>query len=103
MRKRDLEKCTCVTVGRIVQIENRGHDCPIIVTVKYEIDGTCYRISESKKYKIEIIKFGFLPVGQRSVPKLGNVVVGDPVRVSYNPADPEMAYLTDNTGKINVT
>lgn len=97
-----MERCTQVIEGKVVEIKIKGLDFPTIVTVKYEISGVVYMISESKKYRNETIKLGFLPIGQKKIPKLGSVVVGDSVSVSYNPACPSMAYLTNNVGKINV-
>lgn len=97
-----MNRCTQVTQGRVVEIQKRGLDFPTIVIVTYEVSGVSYQISESKKYSTEIIKLGFLPIGQKKIPKLGGVLVGDLVSVSYNPACPYMAYLTDNVGKINV-
>ena len=55
-----------------------------------------------KKYSNETVRLGFLPIGQKKIPKLGSIVVGDTVSVSYNPMSPDMAYLTHNVGKINV-
>ena len=97
----DKKKCTRVTEGKVVEIKNKGLDFPTIVTVEYEVTGMSYRLSESKKYRNETIKIGFLPIGQRKITKLGGVVVGDLVRVSYNPDCPNMAYLTDNEGRVN--
>ena len=102
MKQKDMDKCTHVTEGKVVEIKNRGLDFPVIVTVEYEISGIAYQISESKKYSNETIKLGFLPIGQKKIPKLGSIVVGDTVSVSYNPMSPDMAYLTHNVGKINV-
>ena len=102
MKKKDMKKCTQVIDGTVIEVKKKGLDFPTIVTVKYEVSGVCYQIAESKKYGNEFIKIGFLPVGQKRIPKLGSVVVGSSVSVSYNPACPEMAYLTDNVGKVNV-
>ena len=102
MKKKDMEKCTEVTEGKVIEIKKRGHDFPTLVTVAYTVSGVSYQICESKKYRNETVKLGFLPIGQKKIPKLGGVVVGDAVSVSYNPLCPEMAYLTDNVGKINV-
>lgn len=102
MKKKDMDKCTKVTEGKVIEIKKRGHDFPTIVTVEYEVSGVFYQISESKKYSNETIKIGFLPVGQKKIPKLGSVVAGDVVSVSYNPLCPDMAYLTNNVGKINI-
>ena len=33
---------------------------------------------------------------------MGKIIVGDIVNISYNPSDPQEAFLTDNTGKINI-
>lgn len=102
MKKKDMAKCTQVTEGKIIEIKNKGLDFPTVVTVAYEVSGISYQISESKKYSNETIKLGFLPIGQKKIPKLGSVVVGDKVSVSYNPVAPDMAYLTHNVGKSNI-
>ena len=102
MKKKDMQRCTQLTNGIVIDLKNKGLDFPTIVTVEYEVLGVFYQISESIKYRSEFIKIGFLPIGQKKIPKLGSTVVGSSVRVSYNPDNPDVAYLPDNIGKINV-
>lgn len=102
MRKKDKKKCTQLTEGIVIDVNNKGLDFPTIITVQYEVAGVSYRIAESKKYSNETTKIGFIPISQKKIPKLGNVVVGSSVSVSYNPNCPKMAFLTNNVGKINV-
>lgn len=101
MTKKDMAKCTKITDGMVVDIKSYGLDCPTFITVKYDVLDKSYQISESMKYTSKAIKIGFLPIGQRKIPKLGSVVVGSTVSVSYNPDCAEMAFLTDNVGRMN--
>lgn len=94
--------CTDCTEGKIAQLVIKGQDFPTVVVVHYEVDGTVYELRESMKLKSEKIKFGFLTIGQKRVPVLGNTSVGSKVRVLYDPRNPADAYMPDNTGKINV-
>ena len=48
------------------------------------------------------IKLGFLPIGQKRVPVIGDIRAGSPVKVSYNPEDPAEAFISCNCGKSNV-
>lgn len=69
--------------------------------------GYIFKLSaESRVLRCSVIQWPsssrFLPIGQKKIPKLGSIVVGDTVSVSYNPMSPDMAYLTHNVGKINV-
>ncbi len=102
MRKKDMLKCSAQTTGRIVEVKSKGLDFPTIVTVTYHVAGKQYQISESKKYRNVPIKLGFLTIGQKKIPKLGDAPVGSEVLVSYDPAEPGLAYLPDNIGKENV-
>ncbi|HHU53185.1 MAG TPA: hypothetical protein GXZ43_03790 [Clostridiaceae bacterium] len=99
--KRKKKRCTANTTGQIVNIRSKGLDCPTIITVQYQVDNQLYEVKESIKLRSEIIKLGFLPIGQRKIPVMGNTAVGNPARVSYNPDNPSDAYLTDNIGIMN--
>lgn len=94
--------CTETTTGKIIDLKVKGQDFATIIKVQYEIDGNTYTIDESIKLKSEKIKFGFLTIGQKRVPVMGNTSVGTMVRVMYNPSAPEDAFLPDNVGKTNV-
>ena len=61
-----------------------------------------YSISESIKLKIGKIKIGFLPIGQKRVPVIGNTAVRSPAMVNYNPNNPAESYITYNIGKANI-
>lgn len=94
--------CTAETIGSVTAVKVKGQDFPTIVTVTYEANGYSYEDSESIKLRSQPIKLGFLTVGQKRVPVLGNTSVGSKVRVLYNPNNPEEAYLPDNSGIIIV-
>lgn len=100
--KKNMLRCTMETCGTVSQIKDKGIDFPTMVTVQYEVNNKIYEVTESKKYKNEFTRVGFLPVGQRRIPKLGNVILGSIVRVSYNPDVPSESFLPDNVGKVNV-
>ena len=94
--------CTEATTGKIIDLKAKGQDFATIIKVQYEVDGNFYTIDESIKLKSEKIKLGFLTIGQKRVPVMGNTSVGTSVRVMYNPSVPEEAFLPDNIGKANV-
>lgn len=100
--KVNRELCSSIIVGKIVNLKIKGQDFPTIIEVQYEVNNNIYTISESIKLKSEKIKIGFLPIGQKKVPILGDTRVGSVVRVAYNDNNPQEAYLIDNVGKINV-
>ncbi len=94
--------CTAIISGIIVDLRVKGLDSPTVITVRYEVGGRIYEIEDSIKLRSETIKIGFLPVGQKRVPVMGNTSVGSTARVSYNPTNPAEAFLTDNIGKSNI-
>lgn len=89
------------TIGTIVEVKDRGINHPNVITVRYEAGGIEYQITETVKLKSEPIKIGFLPIGQRKIPVMGNTAVGTEVVVVYDPDCPEKGKLRDNIGKIN--
>lgn len=91
-----------MVVRTVKSVKVRGQDFPTIITVPYTVDGNSYDISKSIKLKSQTIKLGFIPIGQKRVPVLGNTAVGSSIRVMYNPENPSEAYLTDNIGPDNV-
>ncbi len=73
-----------------------------MVTVEYVVDGKNYKITESIKWKCELIKIDFLPIGQKCYAKMGATTVGSTAEISFNPNNPAEAFITKNVGKINV-
>lgn len=100
--KINMTNCTHCVEGTIDQLVIKGQDFPTVMVVHYAVGGYSFELRESVKLKSEKIKLGFLTVGQKRVPALGNTSVGSKVRVLYNPDDPAEAYLPDNLGKANV-
>lgn len=96
----DKKKCTEIADGIVINLKVMGLEHASIVTVKYEVNDTSYEISETVKLKSECIKLGFIPIGQRKVSRI-NSSVGSIVKVSYNPSNPQEAFLTENIGNIN--
>ena len=78
------KKCTARVMGVVTDVRSRGLDFP-----------------DAIKLKSEIIKLGFLPVGQRKTPVMGNTQIGTGVEISYDPDKPERAYITENKGIMN--
>lgn len=93
--------CTEQTVGNIVDIKCRNSEGVAKITVRYNVNGMEYTIRESLKLISKMIKVGGMPIGQRKVPRLGNVKIGTQLRVQYNPSKPQKAFLSDNVGRIN--
>lgn len=100
--KKTIANCNCLAEGTIDQVIIRGQDFPTILVVHYEVHGRTFELKESVKLKSEKKKLGFLTIGQKRVPVLGNTSVGSKVRVLYNSDNPDEAYLPDNIGKANV-
>ncbi len=59
-------------------------------------------VTESIKLKSEIIKWGFIPIGQNCFPVMGDTTVGSKASISYNPIKPEEAFITKNIGRVNI-
>lgn len=97
------KKCTAQTRGKIINKRSLGVNQPTMIYVRYEVDGTSYEFFETMKYGTEVATIGKnIPIGQKSKPKLGSTEIGKRVNVNYNPKKPEMAYLTDNVGIVDV-
>ena len=58
------------TTGIVLDIKSKGHDCPTIATIEYQVNGIKYIIKESLKLKSQAIKIGVLPVAQKLTPKV---------------------------------
>lgn len=93
-------KCTETTIGKIKNLKNKGLESTTLITVEYQVEGIYYIITESVKLKSRMIKLGFLPIGQKKVPVMGDISVGRPAMVNYDPSDPSKAFITKNIGKI---
>jgi hypothetical protein len=94
--------CTQTVEGCVKELRVNGQDFPTMITVEYLVAGNTYIVTESIKVKNEKIKLGFLPIGQKRVPVMGNTTVGSSAMVSYNPNNPVEAFITHNIGKANV-
>jgi len=87
--------------GRIVEFKVKGQDFPSVVKVEYEVDGKKYEITETVKLIGKAIKFGFLPIGQKKIPKI-DCTIGNVVSILYDEKYPEKAHIEGNDGIINV-
>lgn len=88
------------TKGIVVDLKIKATVDPIVATIEYEVDGVKYTIKESLKLKNEAIKIGFIPIGQRQIPKV-KCQKGDTVIVVYDSKKPQKAHLKGNDGVIN--
>ncbi len=87
-------------IGIVIDLKDRGLDHPTTVTVQYEVEGQKYTIKETIKLRSEVIKLGFLPIGQRQIPKV-SCKKGETVIVEYNEKKPEKGHIKGNDGLIN--
>ena len=94
--------CTQTVEGCVKKIKVKGLGFPTMISVEYQVADNTYVVTESLKLKSEIIKLGFLPIGQKRVLAIGNTAVGSSATVSYNPNNPVEAFITHNIGKANV-
>ena len=94
--------CTQTVEGRVKELKVKWLDFPTLISVEYQVADNIYVVTESLKLKSKIIKRGFLPIGQKRVPVMGNTAVGSSATVSYNPNNPVEAFITHNIGKANV-
>lgn len=94
--------CTQTIEGCVKEFKIKGQDFPTLISVEYQVAGKSYVVTESLKLKSEIIKLGFLPIGQKRVPVMGNTAVGSSATVSYNPNNPAEAFIAYNIGKANI-
>lgn len=103
MRK---ELCTEICKGKIKKIKLRGTDFPRVLIVEYEVNGIQYEISENQVMKpYKKIKLGFIPIGYKTKSLIEintgiQTIVGNEVKVKYNPENPKEAYLPDNDAKV---
>ncbi len=92
------KRCTAKTAGEIVGLRRQGQNLAKIISVEYEVEGEKYEVKESLKMKSEWIKIGFLPIGQKKRPVMGDFNIGDTAEVSYNPDNPKESFITKNEG-----
>lgn len=93
----EKRKCTMQTMGTVLSATSMGEGRPTMITVRYQIRGNVYEVTETVQMRSEFKKLaGFLPIGRKKVPIMGNTAVGSMVRVMYNPKNPVEAYLSDN-------
>lgn len=88
------------TNGIVIDLKIKGIDSPTVATVEYEVEGKKYTIQESLKFENKLIKIGFLPIGQKKVPKV-KCEKGKTVVVVYDEKTPQKAYIKGNDGIIN--
>ncbi len=100
-RKKKIAICTEMTEGTVIKIKRRGVDAPIVLVAEYEVGGEKYTISESLKFKSELIKIGPIPIGQNKSPVMGTVEEGKTVTVCYQATNPKKAIIRDNEGLMN--
>lgn len=86
--------------GIVIDIKSKGLECPTIAIVEYEVEGVKHTIEETLKLKNEFIKLGFLPIGQRQVPKV-KCKKGGKVVVIYDEKNPKKGHIKGNDGIIN--
>lgn len=64
-RKKKVNTYAGVANGKILKITNRGLDDPFVIHVGYSVNGVNYEMKETVKLKSQVIKIGFLPIGQK--------------------------------------
>ena len=65
-----------------------------------EFDTDLKQIEETIKLVSKIIKFGFIPIGQKKIPKV-DCKEGNLVTIIYNEDNPEKGHIEGNDGIIN--
>lgn len=86
--------------GTVIDLRLKGSDFPTIATVEYVVDNKKYIIKESLKLRSEAIKIGFLPIGQRKIPKV-DCIKGNTVIIEYEEDKPEKGHIKGNDGIMN--
>ncbi len=94
------KNCTATVEGKIKKIIDKGMDSSTIIVVEYQVDDENYSVAETLKLKSEVIKLGFLPIGQRKYPAIGSIKIGTIALVNYNPDNPAESFITENEGWI---
>lgn len=97
-----IEQYDSSVIGTVVDIKIRGLDFPTQITVEYSVDGKTFSITETIKLKSKAIKLGFIPIGQKKVPAMGDTHVGAHTEVLYYLSNPSDAVIKENQGKQNI-
>lgn len=71
-----------------------------MITVEYEVEGMKYTVEETLRLKNEVIKFGFIPIGHKQIPKV-KCEKGKTVIIEYEEQSPEKGHIKGNDGIIN--
>ena len=102
MDKQERKRCTEEVFGKISNFQIKGLNHPSVISVEYTAGGKTYVLEETVKLKSVPIKIWFLTIGQRRVPTISRIKVGQKILVKYNQWNPHYAYLPDNVGLTNV-
>lgn len=86
--------------GTVIKLKSKGLDFPSIARVEYEIEGKKYQIEETIKLVSKVIKLGFLPIGQKKIPKI-DCKEGTIVTIIYDEDSPEKGHIEGNEGIVN--
>lgn len=89
-------------IGTVAEVKTRGLDFPTQITVEYVVNGRTYSVTESIKLKSKAIKMGFIPIGQKKVPTMGDTHVGAKTEILYCSNNPSDATIKENQGKQNI-
>ena len=101
MRK-NRKKYDSSVIGTVVEVRSRGMDYPTRIVVEYTVDGKIYTVSETIRLKSRSVKAGFLPVGQKKTPVMGDTRVGAGAEVLYRREKPSDAVIKENRGIQNI-
>lgn len=93
------KKYTEQTEAIVVELVDKGLDFPLIIKVKYNVNGIDYIHQEQGKYFHETNRAGLIPVGQRHIPLIKNIKVGDKINVKYKKNNPKKAFWSQNMKK----
>lgn len=92
-------KCTEETNG--IVIRKRWDGEVWFLKAEYVVDGKTYTRTEQLRYKkVKTYALGNIPAGTKAVASIGELEVGDSVRIKYNPKKPQKAYMPDNEGML---
>ena len=105
MRKKNFNN---VCYGVIKELKVNGIDFPTRIVVEYEVDNQKYTLVENLVMVRERnILLGFLPIGYKTKSLIEvntgkKAIVGNSIKVKYEKANPNNAYLVDNEGKLTM-
>ena len=93
------KKYTAETTGTIVKsLLVSILDTPRL-TVAYNVNGQDYTITENVTSRSEVIKLGFIPIGQRKILQVKKIKVGEELTIIYDAQNPKKAHIKGNDGK----